>query len=116
MTRDINGIIARWLGWTTLEPSKAQLELNKLGWHYGTKWVAPNGHLEFYPPCYDEDSVAITLLPELVQRGFETSLIYTTQGANFDISENIGHVVSQGQASTINGAICAAVVQLIESI
>jgi len=118
MTREaINAKIATWLGWTTIEPAENELALNKMGFNYRTKWVALNGHLEFYPPDYDEDSVAITLLPELAKRGYKIDL-QSDGPAQWSLvlnHPNMKRAICSLQ-DTISAAICAATVKLIESI
>lgn len=114
MSRELDEKIVKWLGWETIEGLTTGFIMPF--WY----WKDANGNkVEVLPYFRDNDSYAITLLPELVKRGYGVSLVGSNNEYAFDIvlgltgGEMKTYAGQQETYPTIAQAITSAIEQLI---
>lgn len=100
----INIKIGEWLGW---QP------------HFVFAWLItkPDGLSELMPDWYGSDADAIKLLSILIEREYTPRNLRwnpITKRWYFDICNIEGVLLSDGGSTTISGAICSAIIDLVE--
>ena len=109
MNRETDKRIAKWLGWFQLE--------NGNWYHNKTLQKTEYKYLigSTLPLFSTSDSIAITLLPVLVTRGYHYSIKNLESWTEFILYKDPAKkCISSGLGTTISEAITSAVIALIE--
>lgn len=115
MSIEQNRIIAEWLGWKWIESKSKRMPFDPY-WQYPTGMYVPAGQSDF-----DKDSVAVSLLSVLVDRGYDVVLLggnkewhlaYVKRDCQQDMDAEIDKM---DRFPTVAAAITSAVLQLINT-
>ena len=112
LTKEQKEAITKWRGWKHKRVAVARPP------YMGEEWAWFDGEVLIarYLPDYDKDDVAVALLSVLVKEGYHPELYYAVDSETYAawyFSINPG--CNYHSRATIAQAVCAAILEIIES-